>query len=444
MKDVKRLLYVVVCAAFFIGLYILSDIYAGEAIGKYAYEISDGSGKLKSNEKVTLDSLSIEKQISDYTSTVNHQNVTVSFVGDITFESGQLERYYNESSESFDFSNSFQYITRYLVTSNFVVGNLEAVMAGPDEDYDDVFDQYGTAGFLYNAPESAAQNLKDAGISMLQTANEHAGDFGLDGIKSTLDYLAEAGIKTTGTQKTAQDKRYTVASISGLKFAFVSYTNDVNIGLDDGNDYAVNSLDNYDSTKIKQMCEDVRSARRDDADFVVAMVYAGDATAFEPDDTRKGLFDQLFEAGADIVIGTEPYAVQPLEIRDLKGSDGTNKKGIAIYSLGTFLGCEQYNSSSGVDNDLSAILDIVIDKEGNKKAKITGIRITPTCITYTEDDIFVLPAAEVKNNSTKYENILDEEGMERVEAAYEDLIPWMLHYTDLEGSYQDNTYVINF
>ncbi|MEI3266545.1 MAG: hypothetical protein V8R85_05240 [Frisingicoccus sp.] len=33
MKDVRRLLYVVVCAVFFIGLYILSDFYAGEAVG---------------------------------------------------------------------------------------------------------------------------------------------------------------------------------------------------------------------------------------------------------------------------------------------------------------------------------------------------------------------------------------------------------------------------
>lgn len=444
MKEIKRLLYVVLCAAFFIGLYILSDIYAGEAIGKYAYEIGEGNGKLTSNEKVTLDSLSIEKQIAEYTSSVSHQNTVISFVGDITFESDQLERYYDETSESFDFSNSFQYITRYLTASNFVAGNLETTMAGPDTDYEDVFDHYGTAGYLYNAPEAAAKNLKNAGVSMLQTANEHSGDFGYDGVKSTLSYLSAEDIKTVGTQKSAQDKRYTMTSVNGIKFAFVAYTNDLNYSMEDGYEYAINTLDGYDETQIKQMCEDVRSARRDNADFVVAMVYAGDTTAFEPEDARKDLFDRLFDAGADIIIGTEPYAVQPLEIRDLTDSDGTAKKGIAIYSLGTFLGSEQYAASSGVDNDLSAILDILIEKEGNKKAKISGIRITPTCIAYTEEDVFVLPAAEVKNDSSKFEDILDEDGLERAISAYEDLIPWMLHYTELEGSYEGNTYVINF
>lgn len=444
MKEIKRLLYVVLCAGFFIGLYILSDIYAGEAVGKYAYEIGEGNGKLTSNEKVTLESLSIEKQITDYTSSVSHQNTVISFVGDITFESDQLERYYDEDDESFDFSNSFQYITRYLTASNFVVGDLETTMSGADKDYEDVFDQYGTAGYLYNAPEAAAKNLKDAGISLLQTSNEHSGDFGYEGVKSTLSYLEEAGIKTVGTQKSAQDKRYTITSVNGIKFAFVAYTNDLNYSMEDDYAYAINSLDNYDTSKIKQMCDDVRSARREDADFVVALVYAGDTSAFEPDETRTDLFDQLFDAGADIIIGTEPYAVQPLEIRDLKDSDGTSKKGIAIYSLGTFLGSEKYASSSGIDNDLSAILDVVIDKEGNKKAKISGIRITPTCIAYTEDDIFVLPAADVKNNASKYEDILDGEGMERAASAYDELIHWMLHNTELTGTYEGNTYVINF
>lgn len=147
MKDVRRLLYVVVCAVFFIGLYILSDFYAGEAVGKYAGEISTGNSKLTSNDKVTMDSLSLENQIGSYVTSVGRQEIRLSFVGDITFEGDQLDRYYDSTTESFDFTNSFKYITRYLKASNYVAGDLEAVLAGPDEDYEDVYDQYGTAGF---------------------------------------------------------------------------------------------------------------------------------------------------------------------------------------------------------------------------------------------------------------------------------------------------------
>lgn len=442
MKDIKRLLYVVIGAAFFIGLYIMSDIYAGEAIGKYAYEISEGSGKLQSNEKVTLDSLSVENQIMDYVSSVSHQEIRLTFLGDITFEDDQLERYYNSSSESFDFSDSFQYIKNYLVTSSFVSANFEAVMAGADTDYDDVYEQYGTAGFLYNIPEVAAQNMKDAGISLLQTANEHAGDFGNKGVKSTINFLEDAGLVSAGTLRSATEKRYSMVAVSGLKIGYVAYTNDLNRALSSDNTYAINHLDDYNEKKVKQMCEDVRSARRDGADFVVAMVYAGEVSQFRPDDAKKDLYDQLFKAGADIVIGTEPYAVQPMEIRTLTDSDGLDKKGIAIYSLGTFLGSEVYKSSSGIDNDISVILDIVIDKEGTKNPTITGFRLTPTCITYTEDDVYVLPALEVKNNPDEFD--LDEKALERANIASEELIPWVLNDVNVEGEYVGNTYIVNF
>ena len=433
----------VVCAVFFIGLYILSDFYAGEAVGKYAGEISSGNSKLTSNEKVTMDGLSLENQIGSYVSTVSRQEIRLSFLGDITFEGDQLERYYDSSTESFDFTNSFKYITKYLKASNFVAADFEAVMAGPDEDYENVFDQYGTAGFLYNVPEVAAENMKAAGISLLQTANEHAGDFGIDGVKSTLSYLDSVGIKAAGTQKSANDKRYTIASVSSIKIGFVAYSNNLNMELDEDNAYAVNSLDNYDENKIKQMCNDVRAARRDGAEFVVAMVYAGEVYNTEPDDSQKSLFNSLFEAGADIVIGTEPYAMQPIEVRDLTDTDGTAKKGIAIYSLGTFLGSETYGSA-GIDNDIGAILDVVVNKEGNKKAKISGIRLTPTCITYTEDDVFVLPAAEVKNNKDSFSDVADETVMERINAACDEIIPGLLEETGLQGSYSGNTYVVNF
>lgn len=443
MKDVKRLLYVVVCAVFFIGLYILSDFYAGEAVGKYASEISSGNSKLTSNEKVTMDSLSLENQVGNYVSTVSRQEIRLSFLGDITFEGDQLERYYDSSTESFDFTNSFRYITKYLKASNYVAADFEGVMDGPDEDYEDVYDQYGTAGFLYNIPEVAAEDMKAAGISLLQTVNEHSGDFGIDGVKSTLSYLDSAGIKSVGTQKSSNDKRYTIASVNSLKIGFVAYTNDLNAELDEEDAYAINSLDNYDESKIQQMCNDVRAARRDGAEFIVAMVYAGDAYNTEPDENQKALFNHLFEAGADIVIGTEPYALQPIEIRDLTDTNGTSKKGVAIYSLGTFLGSETYGSA-GIDNDIGAIFDVIIDKEGNKKARISGIRLTPTCITYTEDDVFVLPAAEVKNNKENFSDVTDETVLERVKAASDEIIPGLLEGTGLTGQYSENTYVVNF
>jgi poly-gamma-glutamate synthesis protein (capsule biosynthesis protein) len=234
-----------------------------------------------------------------------------------------------------------------------------------------------------------------------------------------------------------------MASAGGLKIGYVAYTNSVNIDLDESETYAINSLDNYDETKVEQMCSDIRSAIRDGADFVVAMVYAGEVYNTEPDESQQTLFNTLFEAGADIVVGTAPYALQPVEIRDLTDSEGNSRKGVAIYSLGTFLGSETYGSS-GIDNDIGAILDVVITKDGNSAAKISGIRLTPTCITYTDEDIFVLPAAEVKNNSSNFSDVVDDTALERATSACDEIIPGLLAQTGLSGEYSGNTYVVNF
>ena len=75
---------------------------------------------------------------------------------------------------------------------------------------------------------------------------------------------------------------------------------------------------------------------------------------------------------------------------------------------------------------------------------ISGIRLTPTCITYTEDDVFVLPAAEVKNNKENFSDVTDETVLERVKAACDEIIPGLLEGTGLTGQYSENTYVVNF
>ena len=349
MKDIKRLILVGVCAVFFIGLYILSDHYAEEAVGKYSDEISQGGSRLTSRDNVTLDDLNTEAMIMGQT--VSSNETILTFTGGVTFEEPQLRRYYDEASDTFDFSNSFQYISSYLDDSSFVVGDLECVFAGADENYEG-YDRYGVAGGLYNAPESAASDLKAAGFSLFQTANSHSADFGKEGIDSTIDFLTNAGLQNVGTQKAENDPRYTVASVNGINVGFVSYTNSMNGYLEEADSYAVNTLDGYDEEKISQACDDVGTASQN-ADLVVVLVQCGDSYATEPDTSQTELFDAFFNAGADIVIGNGSYSLMPVEVKDIQDENGTSRKGLAIYSLGTFLGSQVYSESLGHSKDRS-------------------------------------------------------------------------------------------
>ena len=440
MKDIKRLILVGICAVFFIGLYILSDHYAEEAVGKYSYEISDGGSRLTSRDNVTLDDLNTEAMIMGQTPASSGETI-LTFTGGVTFEEPQLSRYYDEASDSFDFSDSFRYIRSYLQDPALVVGDLECVFAGPDENYEG-YDRYGVAGGLYNAPETAAKDLRDAGFSFFQTANSHSADFGKEGIDSTIDYLDAAGLQSTGTFKNETDTRYTLTAVDGINIGFVSYTNSLTGYLDEEDAYSVNTLDGYDADKIDQACEDVEEAAKN-ADLVVVLVQCGDAYVSQPDTYQTELFDRFFDAGADIVVGNGPYSLLPVTVKDLQDENGMTKKGLAIYSLGTFLGSQVYSEGLGIDNDVSALFDVIVSNDDGG-VKITGFRLTPTYLYYTSEDLFVLPVGEVHDNWEEYSEFVDEVEKTRIDDVFENKVDSLLEDTGLTARYEDHRFIVEF
>ncbi len=442
MKDIKRLLYVMIFAAFFVGLFIISDRYAADTADRYALQAGITDLHLEGVNDISIEDVSVEGMINDYLTGRTRFEFSLAFTGDITFEDDQLNLAYDSVYETFDFSPSFTYVKEDLSTPSLTIGDLETVIAGPDTAYDDVFSQYGTAGFLYNTPEIAANNLADAGFDILQTANQHTGDFGLNGIVNTIDVLEAAGIKACGTQRASTDKRYTVISVNSYKIGVIAYTNELTMELGEDEGYAVNTLNDYDENVLAKFTQDIRSMRREGVDFVCALIYAGDSYGTAPEEERKALFDKLFQVGADIVIGNEPFALQPIEVKKLTDADGTEKYGVAAYSLGTFLGSEQY--SGYFDNDIGAILNINIRRVGNTKAKIAGLSLTPTVISYGEDQIYVLPAVGVNENYESYGTAIGTDVIDRARSAVEDVAPKLLEDTGYKGTWNGNSFTINF
>lgn len=442
MKDIKRLLYVMIFAGFFVGLYMIADKYAADTADQYASQAGITDLHLAGVNDISIEDVSVEGMINDYLTGRTRSEFSLAFTGDITFEDEQLQLAYDEVYETFDFSPSFTYIKQDLSTPSLTIGDLETVLAGPDTNIEEVFDQYGTAGFLYNTPEIAATNLADAGFDILQTANQHTGDFGLDGIIHTIDVLEAAGIKACGTQKSSTDKHYTVISVNSYKIGVLAYTNELTMGLDAEESYAVNTLNNYDENVLAKFTQDIRSLKREGVDFVCALIYAGDAYGTVPEEERVALFDKLFSVGADIVIGTEPFSMQPIEVKKVTDTDGTEKYCIAAYSLGTFLGGETY--SGYFDNDIGAILNINIRRVGNTKAKIAGLSLTPTVISHGQDQIYVLPAAGVNDHPESFGNAVGADTVDRAKSAVEDVIPYLLRDTGYKGNWSGNAYHVNF
>ena len=114
MKEVKKLLVVLVAAVFFIGLFVLCDKYSENVKADYASQINPSivnqgsSGTGSKGQTVDAGQLSVEKMVQNMVTKDYSASVTLAAAGDILCQQSVLEKAYNSDSEKFDFSDDFQ------------------------------------------------------------------------------------------------------------------------------------------------------------------------------------------------------------------------------------------------------------------------------------------------------------------------------------------------
>lgn len=120
-------------------------------------------------------------------------------------------------ASGYDFSDLLSGVKDVLIDSDLVVGNLETPLAGEAMGYVSNY-------YEMNAPDSFADTLKNIGITVVTTANNHCLDRGVDGMLRTLDVLDEKGILHTGTFRSAAENRPLIVEKNGERMAFISCT----------------------------------------------------------------------------------------------------------------------------------------------------------------------------------------------------------------------------
>ena len=114
-----------------------------------------------------------------------------------------------KNGSEYDFSDMLKFIEEYYNRYDFMIANLEVPLAGADKGY---------SGYpLFNSPDAIATDLKEAGMDMVLTANNHTIDKGHDGLIRTQEVLKEAGLQYLGTQMNAEDVDYIVQDINGIQ-----------------------------------------------------------------------------------------------------------------------------------------------------------------------------------------------------------------------------------
>ncbi len=250
---------------------------------------------------------------------------TLSAIGDIMCHNTQYNDAYNSDTDSYDFSYVFDGISFYTKTADICVGNLETTFAGEDVGYS----SYPT----FNTPDSLAYELKDIGVDVLSTAGNHALDKGFDGLSRTIDVLNDADIAHLGTYKSEEDQNKTLIKyVKGIKIAFVNYTYGTNgISIPSDKQFCINLIDE------DLMKKQIDAAKEQKPDIIIACMHWGNEYKTTQNSTQEELADFLFQNGVDIILGTHPHVLEPMEKRTVTLEDGSTKDGFVIYSLGNFI-----------------------------------------------------------------------------------------------------------
>ena len=288
-------------------------------------------------------------------------HISMSVIGDIMCHNSQYTDAYNSSTGTYDFSYVFEDIKNYISSTDIAIGNLETTFAGKERGYSNYP--------RFNTPEQLATDLKELGIDVLSTANNHSMDTNYKGVVSTLNFLDEAGISHTGTYATPQDQnKILVKDVNGIKIAFLAFTYGTNgIPVPEDNKYCVNLIDE------NLILNQIALAKKQNPDLICVNMHWGNEYQLKQNDTQKDLANLLFKNGVDVILGSHPHVLQPMEKQTITLDDGTTKDCFVIYSLGNFI-----SGQTKANTKNSVILNIKFTKNGeSEKTTIDEVSYTP-------------------------------------------------------------------
>lgn len=264
---------------------------------------------------------------------------TVLSTGDMLMHIGVINSGKQEDG-SYNFDSIFRYVKSYTQAADFSVANLETTLCGTDNGY-------GYSGNpRFNCPDAIVDSLKDAGFDLLLTANNHAADTDLVGYKRTLNTVRDKGLDTLGTYLSADERKWTIEEVNGIKIGMVCYTYSEGFSqrgypVLNYHEVAENGILNYFTydklpefyTQLQGYLDEMKAAG---AEATMVYLHWGDEykwkTGEAPNTNQTAMAQKLCDMGVDVIVGGHPHVVQPVDL--LTSSTDSEHKTIVLYSMG--------------------------------------------------------------------------------------------------------------
>lgn len=292
-----------------------------------------------------------EKPISVEATTIN-----LKMVGDVLIHS-PLYKNGKQSDGSYNFDHFFANISQDISTADISIVNQETILGGTE---------LGLSAYpKFNSPKEVGDAEVKAGFNTILHATNHTLDKGEIGLNNCLDFWKSKHPNVTilGINETETDyNNIYVYTKNDFKIAILNYTYGTNgLPIPSNKPYCINTLDK------DKVISDIEKAKKL-ADMVIVCPHWGTEYKLTPDDYQDTWTQLFLEHGVDIVIGTHPHVLQPIET--LTSSSGHTM--LVYYSLGNFISCQDTKECM-----IGGMADITLEKDSSGKCRIKQYGLVP-------------------------------------------------------------------
>lgn len=204
---------------------------------------------------------------------------------------------------SYDFGPIYASISQDVQGTDLATCELETPLAPPGGPF---------SGYPnFDVPPQVLGTLKSIGYRSCTTASNHTLDEGTEGVTRTLDELDAAGLKHTGSARSAAEAStpLIVTAANGVKIAQLAYAYGFNgNSVPTGMPWLANEID------VPSILAAAHRAKQAGADIVVVSLHWGTeyqhtATQTQLDEARQ----LLASPDVDLILGDHAHAVQPMQ-----------------------------------------------------------------------------------------------------------------------------------
>ena len=226
---------------------------------------------------------------TETTHSVRKDTLTISFAGDCMFASnhgGSAPGSFNRMAQMQKPDYFLKNFIPMFHADDFTIVNCEGVLSDNDLPEKEVTTEIA---FWFKGPTKNAEIFRASGVDLASVVNNHSHDFGQQGSDDTEAALSAVGVLP------GRRNAVTYATVKGQKLGIYCC-----------------SLYSYDY--VYDIFDKVREMQRESCDLKIIYFHGGIENETVPEDWKIRACREIAELGADIIVGSHPHVLQPMEV----------------------------------------------------------------------------------------------------------------------------------